>query len=95
MKRYSKQWYEIMDLPGKGDFDIFDAVRDLKPDEYRAIGCDGLLFVALGRDAEGQIVVLSPTGENGAIEFISYVELVAHIRILQSKSRTGFVEYSN
>ena len=72
MAEFSKQWCEINDPERTPDFDIDEVVKDLEPNHYTSIICEGFGFLAIGKTHEGEVVIAIPTGgtvvdDNGQI----------------------------
>jgi len=72
MAEFSKQWAEINDPEFPGDFDINEIADGLDPNHYTPMICEGFGFIAIGKDANGNIMLAMPTGkyeedENGQI----------------------------
>ena len=63
MADFSKQWCDINDPQMSPDFDIDDVVKDLEPNCYTPIICEGFGFVAIGKASNGNIILAVPTGE--------------------------------
>ena len=72
MAEFSKQWCDLNDPQMTPDFDIDEVVKDLEPNHYISIVCEGFGFIAIGKTGEEELVLAIPTGgtvldENGQI----------------------------
>jgi hypothetical protein len=63
MAEFSKQWTEKNDPELTWDFDIEEVASNLEPEYYTPIICEGLGFIAIGKDKEGEITLAFPTGK--------------------------------
>ena len=63
MAEFSKQWAEINDPEFPGDFDINEIAEGLDPNHYTPMICEGFGFIAIGKDASGNIMLAMPTGK--------------------------------
>ena len=58
MAEYSKQWCEINDPDDLSyDFDILEEAKQLKPEHYVSLICEGFGFTAIGKDKDGNIIL--------------------------------------
>lgn len=63
MADFSKQYCELNDPELPHDFDILQIAEELENEQYIEIICEGFGFVAVAKDAEGNILLAMPTGE--------------------------------
>ena len=63
MAEYSKQWCEKNNSQMKSEFDINEIADGLEPNYYTSIICEGFGFIAIGKDANNEILLAMPTGE--------------------------------
>lgn len=69
MAEFSKQYCELEDPDFPYDFDIFEVAKDIPPGHCVSMICEGLGFVAIGRDEDEKIILAMPVGydkETGA-----------------------------
>ena len=64
MAEFCKQWVEINDPEFGWDFDVEEIANQLKPNHYAPMICEGFGFVAIGKDANNDIMLAIPTGES-------------------------------
>ena len=57
MAEFSKQWTELNDPELPWDFDIEEIASTLEKEHYTPIICEGLGFVAIGKDESGKIML--------------------------------------
>ena len=62
MADFSKQWCEKNDPQMPFDFDIEEVANTLEPNHYTPIICEGIGFIAIGKDANNNILLAMPTG---------------------------------
>jgi hypothetical protein len=63
MAEFCKQWVEINDPEFGWDFDVKEIVNQLEPNHYVPVICEGFGFIAVGKDANNNIMLAMPTGE--------------------------------
>jgi len=78
MASFSKQWCEKNDPQMPSDFDIEDVAKDLEPNHYTPIICEGIGFIAIGKDANNNIMLAMPTGETVEEEGQIFDDIVWH-----------------
>jgi hypothetical protein len=78
MAEYSKQWCEINDPDDLSyDFDILEEAKQLKPEHYVSLICEGFGFTAIGTDKDGNILLGVPTNESlNEVIWKSYNEVI-------------------
>ena len=78
MAEYSKQWCEINDPDDLSyDFDILEEAKQLKPEHYVSLICEGFGFTAIGKDKDGNILLGVPTKESlNEVIWKSYNEVI-------------------
>lgn len=82
MAEFSKQWCELHDQFGmRPDFDILDVAEALPSEHYTPIICEGFGFIAIAKDAAGNILLGMPTGEQSeeegsAVEWKEFNEII-------------------
>lgn len=58
MAEFSKQYIQNFESElGKWDFDIEEIANGLEPEFYTPIICEGLGFVAIGKDIKGGVIL--------------------------------------
>jgi hypothetical protein len=62
MAEFSKQYTQRNDPEFPYDFDIFEIAESLENGYYTPIICEGFGFIAIGKDAAGEIILAMPTG---------------------------------
>jgi len=62
MASFSKQWCDKNDPQMPSDFDINEIADGLEPNHYTPIICEGIGFIAIGKDADNNIMLAMPTG---------------------------------
>lgn len=81
MAEFSKQWCDANDKDGmRPDFDIAEVAESIANEHYTPIVCEGYGFVAIAKDALGNILLGMPTGnsneEGTEVEWKDYSEVV-------------------
>jgi len=62
MAEFSKQWVEMNDSEMGWDFDIDQIVSELPTNHMVPYICEGLGFIAIGKNEQDQIFLAMPTG---------------------------------
>ena len=62
MADFSKQWCDKNDSQMPFDFDIEEVANTLEPNYYTPIICEGFGFIAIGKDANNNVMLAMPTG---------------------------------
>ncbi len=75
MADFSKQYCEIHDPEMPHDFDILQMAKQVQPDHYIPIICEGFGFVAIGKNEEDEII-LAFRKSNDEIEWRNYNSVV-------------------
>jgi hypothetical protein len=75
MAEFSKQYCEIHDPYMTHDFDILQMAKQVQPEHYIPIICEGFGFIGIGKNEEGEII-LAFRKFNDEIEWKPYKEVI-------------------
>ena len=75
MAEFSKQYCEAHDPEMSWDFDIDQMAKQVQPEHYIPIICEGFGFVAIGKNEEGE-TILGYRKPNDEIEWKLYKDIL-------------------
>lgn len=92
MAEFSKEYCRIWDPELPHDFSIEEIAKDLHRGNHYPIICEGLGFVSIGKNNDGNIILAIPS-ENGTVEWVEYYHYM--MQQIIDKENTNYIINNN